>query len=360
MRTTLVVASGPGREAYVIGALESVFSLGVCEDAVVAWDGSVPPLLPVPFRDRVRFECGTGFRHVLRVVENIAETAGFAFWIRDDERLMATGSGQVPTPITPDLVALKRRGVWLDICRTDGVGHPEPRFFAAGFRFPLNIRPSLFGVPPGLTDGELRVTSLGILRTRSADPAEIRLNIGCGSRTFSGWVNIDHDLECAPDRLIDVGTTLLPYSDQSVEAIYCSHALDHLSWREGRFFLRECFRVLRVGAPIRVVVCDLRAFAEAYLDGTIDKFAWFQPPEFRAARTPGMKFGFVACGNMGDRGSWRGHKHLYDAASLCEMIQAAGFRNVQARGENEYAPEFRDVDDVFPGSSVYVEGHAPG
>ena len=358
MKTTLVTASGFGREALLTRALQSVFSLGVCEDAVVAWDGRIPPDLSVSFGDRVRFECGTDLRHALRVVENYAEVSGFALWLRDDERLVATGNGQVPAPITADLVALKRRGIWLDVCREVGIGRPEPRFFAAGFRFPEFIRPSLFGIHPALTDGLLKVSSIGILRTLAPNADEVRLNIGCGSRTFSGWVNIDHDSECGPDRLIDVGTTPLPYPDKSVVAVYCSHALDHLSWREGQFFLRECRLVLRPGAPARFVVCDLRAFATAYLDGTIDKFAWFQPPEFSAARTPGMRFGFVACGNMGDRGSWRGHKHLYDGPSLCEMLQDAGFHDVAERGENEYAPEFRDVDDVFPDHSCYCEARS--
>jgi predicted SAM-dependent methyltransferase len=41
--------------------------------------------------------------------------------------------------------------------------------------------------------------------------------------------------------------------------------LEHLSFKEGIIFIRECFRVLRSGGMMRILVPDLELWAKAYL-----------------------------------------------------------------------------------------------
>lgn len=354
-QTTLVVASGPGREHLLLPALDSVHQAGLCEKAMVLWGADRWPTSFSEFGDWLSFfPCAGGsLRKVLPFVEATAKESGFAFWMRDDEKLVLRGTP--PAPITHDLEILARRGVWVPIVY-GGKGHPEPRFFSATFKFPEFVRPTLFGVSPHFTDGEATVGSFILQRQRSRAPkARLRVNLGCGSRTFSLWDNVDHDPECTPDHLLDLGNDALPYAGHSVEAIYFSHALDHLTLAEGFHCLRECHRVLRVHGVLRVVVCDLAAFVTAYNEKDLDRFAYFQPPEFAAAKSQGLKLGMLACGSMSDRKKYSGHKLLMDGEALVERLKDAGFRDVRLRGENEFHEAFSDVDDIFPDHSLYGE-----
>gem|GEM_PF-106570 len=91
------------------------------------------------------------------------------------------------------------------------------------------------------------------------------LNLGCGSRYHPAWVNVDfrsngngvivHDLK-----------KRLPFDDVSFDAVYHSHVLEHFPKHHAPLFLRECFRVLRPGGILRVVVPDLEQIVRLYLE----------------------------------------------------------------------------------------------
>lgn len=90
------------------------------------------------------------------------------------------------------------------------------------------------------------------------------LNLGCGNRYRSDWINID---------FVSTGTSVkahnlrsgIPLPDDSVDLVYCSHLLEHFSKREAPVFLAECQRVLRRRGIFRVVVPDLEGITSAYL-----------------------------------------------------------------------------------------------
>jgi predicted SAM-dependent methyltransferase len=111
------------------------------------------------------------------------------------------------------------------------------------------------------------------------------LNIGCGVRFSrdSRWLNIDL-VPVAPDVLaIDI-VNGLPFAEAAFTAVYHSHVLEHLDRAEGRELLYECFRVLRPGGILRVVVPDLEQIAIDYLKrlaearhggtGAVRRYAW--------------------------------------------------------------------------------------
>jgi predicted SAM-dependent methyltransferase len=84
----------------------------------------------------------------------------------------------------------------------------------------------------------------------------LKLNLGCGSHVPSGWVNVDYALGAWVAKLpslfsnhkkfkiinFDWSDNILlhdlrkkfPWKDNSVDAIYSSHTLEHLSKAEGR------------------------------------------------------------------------------------------------------------------------------
>ena len=124
-----------------------------------------------------------------------------------------------------------------------------------------------------------------------AQAVRVRLNLGCGSRIQEGWVNVDYAWGARiaklplfrslnrrfrffrldwDDRIVmhDL-TRSFPWSAESVEVIYTSHLLEHLTREQGMAFLRECHRALREGGVLRVVVPDLAWFVEEYRVGRL-------------------------------------------------------------------------------------------
>lgn len=353
--TALVIASGPSREQALQRAIDSAH--GLCDGpVVVAWSGN-PDSTPKNIED-VTFLPNTGIRKLFEVTAAVAKDAGFAMWMNDDEHVIPT-STPMPYPITADLEQLGLRGIWVVVDR-QGVGHGEPRFISAAFEFPFFSRFSLCGVGEAHTGRVFIVGAFHIEQVREpCPPNALRLNIGCGSRTFSRWTNIDYDAECKPDVLLDVSKEKLPFKDETVDAIYSSHMIDHLTYRDGKAFLEECRRVMTPGAPLRITSCDMEAFVRSYFAGNLGQFDYFQPEEFQNAQTQATKLGILTCGNASDRGFYSGHKMLYMADSLGELLTVVGFKDVRVCAQNEQVSAFDDVDDVFPDSSVIVEAVRP-
>ncbi len=90
------------------------------------------------------------------------------------------------------------------------------------------------------------------------------LNLGCGHTYDSGWRNLD---------INPVGTDVekweaqlgIPASTGSVDAVYHSHLLEHLSQLDGETLLQECFRVLKPKGILRIAVPDLEQICHEYL-----------------------------------------------------------------------------------------------
>lgn len=91
------------------------------------------------------------------------------------------------------------------------------------------------------------------------------LNIGCGRRYHRDWVNLD--LEASDPTIIRHDVTRgVPFERSQFDAVYHSHILEHLNPDQGERLINECFRVLRPGGILRIVVPDLERIAGLYLE----------------------------------------------------------------------------------------------
>ncbi len=91
------------------------------------------------------------------------------------------------------------------------------------------------------------------------------LNVGCGRCYHPAWTNIDLVAATPEVRAYDLRRGF-PYSDETFDAVYHSHVLEHLSPGAAREMLARCHRVLRPGGVLRVVVPDLEGIAREYLN----------------------------------------------------------------------------------------------
>lgn len=91
------------------------------------------------------------------------------------------------------------------------------------------------------------------------------LNIGCGSTFHPAWTNIDFSPQSPDVQRYDIRKKL-PYSDNCFDACYSSHVLEHLTQEEAKNLVSECWRVLKPGGVVRLVVPDLESIVRNYLD----------------------------------------------------------------------------------------------
>ncbi len=109
-------------------------------------------------------------------------------------------------------------------------------------------------------------TNFGTKGTGRDNPTSThpKLNVGCGRRFHSEWVNIDLESNHAAVTKCNV-TNGLPFAADHFEAVYHSHLLEHLTPEQGKRLNDECFRVLQPGGVLRIVIPDLERIARLYL-----------------------------------------------------------------------------------------------
>ena len=90
------------------------------------------------------------------------------------------------------------------------------------------------------------------------------LNLGCGKRYHKDWTNVDfisnNDNVVAANLLKGI-----PFPDCSYDVVYHSHLLEHLPKENSLKFVKECFRVLKPGGIIRIVVPDFENMVNEYI-----------------------------------------------------------------------------------------------
>jgi predicted SAM-dependent methyltransferase len=74
-------------------------------------------------------------------------------------------------------------------------------------------------------------------------PKTVRVDIGCGDKKQEGYIGIDI-VDCGQDIVWDVRDGI-PLPDNSVDLLWTSHFIEHLSDEESEDFLIEVYRVLK-------------------------------------------------------------------------------------------------------------------
>jgi len=90
------------------------------------------------------------------------------------------------------------------------------------------------------------------------------LNLGCGSKFHKDWYNVDMASH-SPGVIVANLLKGIPFPEHFFGVIYHSQVLEHIPKNKARGFMEECFRVLKPGGIIRVVVPDLENIVTEYL-----------------------------------------------------------------------------------------------
>jgi ubiquinone/menaquinone biosynthesis C-methylase UbiE len=168
------------------------------------------------------------------------------------------------------------------------------------------------------------------------------LHVGCGVHTpdklhehFRGpdWeeVRLDINPKVGPDIVASI-IDMAPLPENSFEALYSSHNLEHLHPHEAPLALAEFFRVLRPGGFALITLPDLQQAAECIARGREEEAVLMTN---RGPITPlDILYGFrpfLAAGNF-----FMAHNFAFTAATLQKHLQEAGFSEVSVERDGEF------------------------
>lgn len=156
---------------------------------------------------------------------------------------------------------------------------------------------------------------------------------------FSDWDLIDKYV--VEPGTLNYDATSLPYDDASVDAIYTSHLLEHLGFKEVQSALVEWKRVLAPEGKLMINVPDMEWAAGMLLQMRGLNFntsveepykSIFTFKESDLFNTPQMMME-VIYGNQDHEGEF--HKSGYTKESLKKILEDQGFRNIKIEREFE-------------------------
>lgn len=172
-----------------------------------------------------------------------------------------------------------------------------------------------------------------------------RLNWGCGSHVAEGWINTDRKDGRGIDLSCDIRDGL-PIESNSIDYAVSIHALQEVAYPELVPTLCELRRVLRPGAPLRLVLPDLNKAIAAYQRGDRDYF--LIPDEEVTSLSSKMIVQLL----------WYGYSRtLFTPELIEELLLKAGFRAAIHCLFGQTASPFEAIVELDnrPDESLFVE-----
>ncbi len=170
-----------------------------------------------------------------------------------------------------------------------------------------------------------------------------KIQIGCGSHLLEGWLNGDL---AEGDIYIDA-TKKLPFKDNSFDYIYSEQMLEHITLSQGKYFINECYRILKPGGVLRISTPDLTKLVLCYLGinpvidaKTLIKAAW---PSRDCMSKCEMLNNFMG------QGEFRDHIFIYDKEFIIGILKDAKFLNIIFCERNKSAhATLRNIEATHP------------
>jgi predicted SAM-dependent methyltransferase len=198
-----------------------------------------------------------------------------------------------------------------------------------------------------------RRDAIAVAATRALSPRErrraaslaaagpVRLHLGSGWERKDGWTNVD--LVGHP---VDIAWNLaqgLPFPDDSAEAVFHEHLMEHLPLAAAASLLEESHRVLAPGGVMRVAVPDAGRYLESYARGGAGLIA---------ERRPDRPTSLLAVQEVFYR---HHHRSAWDWETLDLFVRAAGFDVCEQRAFGESRIDPCPDSEHRAQESIYVE-----
>ena len=174
----------------------------------------------------------------------------------------------------------------------------------------------------------------------------MNLHCGCGLHQAPGWFNCDASPTLRLQRLPLLGAAFRKYlppvfpeavqcgdivkglslPENSCDAIYCCHVLEHLSLEDCRSALRNTNLYLKPKGTFRCVLPDFEQQVATYLaDSKPSAAPEFLSYTFLGRKTRPKKIMAILRDHFGNSN----HLWMWDYKALAAELEAAGFRNIR-------------------------------
>ena len=239
-----------------------------------------------------------------------------------------------------------------------------------------------------------------------AEDKSIYLNVGAGRFRHSHWTNLDlKESDLSINWIGDdinhnlLSNTKIPLEDNSLDAIYASHIIEHLPQNSVEYFFKDAKRLLKSGGIMRISVPntdlaisafqrdDKRFFEEFYSERCNDISMSNLLVRYVATQAVDTKFSnnslhkidklnnmnyqeildflnklCLECDIEYQSKNFQDHVNWFTEPKLLSVFKNAGFAKINTSGFGQsYYPQFRDTryfDKTLSHVSLYVEGIA--
>lgn len=165
-------------------------------------------------------------------------------------------------------------------------------------------------------------------------------------------IRLDIDPEVQPDIVASI-TDLSSLQEDSYEAIYSSHNVEHIYPSQVQTFLKDCYRILKPGGFIVVTCPDLATVAEAILKFGVE--ATLYDSAMGPITALDILYGHI--GSVAQGNEFMAHRGGFTAESLAANLHKAGFGTL--RGGRR--PNFYDTWFIgFKGEVSEIEAMEAG
>lgn len=164
---------------------------------------------------------------------------------------------------------------------------------------------------------------------------------GCGMMMANGYLNVDfldymfngeiktgmvYHVPAKGDRCFFVKLDVaegVPFPDEQFSHVYHSHFLEHINNVQGFGFLQHCYRILKPGGRMRILVPDLEYWSDAYLNNREPflhwyRDTWLKDPVFYKTKAQ------IFMGALHNHG----HQMGYDFETLTHILSHIGFEKI--------------------------------
>jgi predicted SAM-dependent methyltransferase len=178
-----------------------------------------------------------------------------------------------------------------------------------------------------------------------------KLQLAAGANSLPGWLNSEafvpssftHSLSVADGYIYLDVCAHFPFDDNSVDYVFHEHVIEHLSYQQGQFMLKECLRILKPGGRLRSATPDLETFVKLYGKSPSAEQKLFMTEYVRfnsgiwssdLKHVTDNHAVFVINHNVR---AW-GHQFIYDFATMSAILKGVGFSDITRR-EPQKSPD---------------------
>ena len=98
------------------------------------------------------------------------------------------------------------------------------------------------------------MVSSKLIKVKKETEVVLKIDLGCGSKKQEGFIGLDRIKFDGVDIVMNLGVEPLPFENDTVDEVYASHFIEHLTVVERIQLFNELYRVMKVGAKITMIV----------------------------------------------------------------------------------------------------------